>query len=383
METCPDNIKPKYFSQKSFWRFKNGSELHLHGVNSKNEEKMRGHRADLAIIDEAAQVERLHYLVHDIVMPQFLTTEGKLLVASTPSPRPGHYFKEMYEKAKRDDCLSEYTVYDNTSLNPKLVRKYCEESGGEDSPTWRREYLAKFESDISRIVIPEWDSSKFVEQYERPKKFELYNQYVGMDLGVADFTAAVFGYYDFENATLVIEEEFTSSGASQTTEYIYDSLSIIENRLQYKNIDIRIADNNNPQLLNDLAIMYDYHMSPVSKNTLISMINKLRTWVNAGRIKILPNCSMTIGSLENAWWDIKGLKDEKYKPQIGKDDTYGHFDHLMALVYLIRNVDEHNNPVPPVYNISDNTHFINHEQIEYEESYGEFSDFHDAIKFRP
>ena len=42
------------------------------------------------------------------------------------------------------------------------------------------------------------------DKYVRPSH---YDAYVGMDIGGSDLTAVVFGYYDYLNATLVIEDE--------------------------------------------------------------------------------------------------------------------------------------------------------------------------------
>ncbi len=37
---------------------------------------------------------------------------------------------------------------------------------------------------------------------------------------------------------------------------------------------------------------------------------------------------------------------------------FGHFDMLAALVYLVRNIDEHTNPVPEYYQIYEDKAFI-------------------------
>ena len=173
LEDCPDDTKPKLHVQDSYWSFGNGSELHIHGVNNGHEDNLRGHEAFLAIVDEAGSVDELKYLTNDILMPQLLTTGGKFIGASTPPPIPGHYFKALYDKAKLKGNLSEYNIYDNTSLSTALIRTYMDECGGEDSATWQREYLIQFEIDKDRMIIPEWKIEQMSIDFDPP----LYHKY--------------------------------------------------------------------------------------------------------------------------------------------------------------------------------------------------------------
>lgn len=375
LETCPTELRPNFKAIDSYWAFTNGSELHIHGVNNGHEDNLRGHAADLAIVDEAGQVDELKYVINDILRPQLLTTNGKMLVASTPPPIPGHHYRTVYNECKLKNALSEYTIYDNTSIDKRLIEKYKEEAGGENSATWKREYLCKFEVDLDRLVIPEWRDD-FIQEYPRPELFPFLQKYMSMDLGVInDFTAAIFGYYDFENAILIIEDEVTSHGSNQTTELLHGLLSSKETELEYSQMRKRIADNNNPQLLNDLAITYKYHTIPVSKKTLMGMVNALRVWIAQERLIVHPRCTMLIGNLQNAFWDVGNNKDKNSnRPQkFGRNETYRHFDHLSALIYLIRMIDQQTNPIPlnvvtdrktqhiprEIYNQSDNKSFDN------------------------
>ena len=175
LSDCPEHLKPTFNSQDSYWKFPNGSELHIRGVNNGQEDDLRGNESSLAIVDEAGQVDNLKYLVMDILLPQLLTTGGKLCIASTPPPIPGHYYRTMYDKCKMEGNLSEYNVHENTRLSQKLIDQYCKESGGEDSSTWKREYLIQFEVDESLVIVPEWKKD-FVEERERPDFFKWYKK---------------------------------------------------------------------------------------------------------------------------------------------------------------------------------------------------------------
>lgn len=358
LEDCPDDVRPAWKGQDAYWAFANGSELHIHGVNNHHEDNLRGHEAFLAIVDEAGAVDELKYLTNDVLMPQLLTTGGKFIAASTPPPIPGHYFHNLYLKAKQKGNLSEYTIYDNTSLPTDVINVFMEECGGEHSATWRREYLIEFEVDLDRMITPEFKPHEHVEDFERPLMWKYYEQYVGLDLGVVnDWTHGLFGFYHFEEACLYVENEITSKGADQTTDIIAAMCLDTERDLQYNNVKVRIADNNNPQLIQDMAINHEYYLTTVKKASLTAMVNKLRTWIKQGRIKIHPRCEKLIGCLTRGHWKATSRYGIT-KLEFGRDDELGHFDGIAALMYMIRHINEHSNPVPITAYAKDTTHYI-------------------------
>jgi hypothetical protein len=64
--------------------------------------------------------------------------------------------------------------------------------------------------------------------------------------------------------------------------------------------------------------------------------------VAEGRIIVHPRCKQLAGCLEFGVWDEKRRKFER-------TETLGHFDALAALIYLVRNLDVHTNPIPRDY----------------------------------
>jgi hypothetical protein len=78
---------------------------------------------------------------------------------------------------------------------------------------------------------------------------------------------------------------------------------------------------------------------PTNKDTLEAMINEVRILVQNKRIVISPKCVKLIGCLKYGVWNTK-------KSQFARSATYGHFDHLAALIYLVRNLAVHTNPIP-------------------------------------
>lgn len=342
LEDCPQNLRPKYKVQGSKWVFPNGSEIKLVGLD-KNPNGLRGNTIDLIVIDESGFVDQLDYLYKSIIIPA--TTHrpnAKIIMISTPPSTPAHEFTDFAQRAERDGNYSKFTVFDNPMLDDRAIQVLAAEYGGETSTTWRREFLCEFVTDADSQIIPEWRDS-FISEPKLDQFTQFYHRYVGMDLGVKDFTVALFGYYDFRRATLVIEDEVKLSGPTLTTLLIKNSISEIEQRLwgelkPYR----RVCDNNWPILIQDLASEHNMSFIAVTKDSLEAMINEVRLMVQKGQIEVSPKCLQLIGSLKYGVWD-------KSKKKFARSTAYGHFDALAALIYLVRYLDKRMNPVPATF----------------------------------
>ena len=328
-----DSIKWQGIENK--YIFPNGSEIRLCGLDNQNHQNIRGVTNHLVFVDEAGFIDDLEYVINSVLLPTTLTTNGCVIMISTPSDSIDHPFKEYCEELQLKQCFSKFTIYDNTSLSKDAINNAIKESGGESNTTFRREYLCEFITDSSRAVIPEWSNEYIVDKHDViDDNFQHYFKFTAMDLGVTnDFTAPIFAFYHFEHATLYIIDEDTMIGKSLVTNDIADKIKQKELD-NFKNMKIkrRIVDNNNPQLVNDLSIVHKLPFQAVTKTSLDAMINKTRTMVKNGRIKIHKECLMTIGALESAIWN-------KTKDKLAHSKTYGHYDHLMALVYLIQSCE--------------------------------------------
>jgi hypothetical protein len=101
----------------------------------------------------------------------------------------------------------------------------------------------------------------------------------------------------------------------------------------------RISDNNWPIMMQDFSALHNLTFIATNKDSLEAMINEVRLMVQQGQIIIDPKCKQLIGCLKYGVWD-------KNKKMFARSSTYGHFDHLAALVYLVRNLAKHTNPIP-------------------------------------
>ena len=84
------------------------------------------------------------------------------------------------------------------------------------------------------------------------------------------------------------------------------------------------------------------------------MVNEVRVWVNSGRVIIHPRCKFLIGNLEKGVWADNAMGGRRQ--DFGRTKTYGHFDGIAALMYLVRNIDTSSNPIPPDLGVDWNHH---------------------------
>jgi len=337
---CPDEFRPIWRSTDSKYIFPhNGAEIQLIGLD-KRPDGGRGNYCDLYIFEEAGQIENLEYLFSSVVWPMTLRRDGaKIVMISTPSPSPAHPFEEFCERARIDDAYVELDIYKNPLLTEKEISEAREACLTESD--WLREFMCQHVVDENLAIVPEW-KPEYAKDLKKPTYYDYLHRYVGMDLGTrVDLTAILFGYWDSIERFLYIEDEADITGPKMTTPDLADLIQTKEENL-WHGLDApyrRISDNDNPLLLQDLGALHDMHFMSTGKDELKAMVNDIRRLVKAGKLIIHPRCKKLLGALRGGIWD-------KHRRKFGRSKMYGHFDHVAALMYLVRNLNQHENPVP-------------------------------------
>lgn len=343
LQNCPESLKPKYKVQGSKWVFKNGSEIKLIGLD-KSPNSLRGNVIDMIVIDEAGFVENLSYIYSSIIVPATLHRPNcKIVFISTPPATPAHPFGDFIQMADLQGSYVKLDIYTNPRITEKDIDRMAAAMGGKDSTTFRRECLCELVLDDDLALVKDWKDD-YVQELVKDQYFQHYHKYVGMDLGRKDHTALIFGHYNFKRAALVIEDELTMYGPSWTTITLKDAILAKEKELWGEERPFRrVSDNNNPHLIQDLNSLHDVHFMETTKESLEAMINEIRIMASNGQIIVHPKCKMLIGCLKYGIWD-------KNRKQFARNKIYGHYDHLAALIYLVRNLAKHTNPIPTVLN---------------------------------
>jgi len=352
LSDCPRELLPGYRVNDQVYIFKNGSEIHIAGTDAERAENLRGQVFHLVICDEAGFMDKLDYVISSILRPLTITVNGKIILSSTPPISPAHPFKKIAEKAKLDGNYIKKTIYDNPLITEKVREQYKQEAGGEDSVAWRREFLAEFIIDENEAVIPEAtevklkDLIKDIVPYNPGQQLDVgqimkpafFDAYTVADLGYTDNTGILFGYYDFYNAYLVIEDEamFNKPNTQMISNVITQKeMTLWNGKKPYQ----RYCDGD-LITISDLNSTHKLAFSQTRRDELEASVNAARLSVADNKIRIHPRCVNLISQLQSATWDSSRKKFARSADQ-------GHFDLIAALIYMVRNIQRSRNPYPP------------------------------------
>lgn len=359
LEDCPADLRPSFNKVDLTWTWPNGAVIHLAGCDDENAaDNLRGDEMDLGIVDEGGFIGILRYVMDSVLMPQTLTTGGRILVISSP-PKSGqeHFFYKLYEECDRagDACCYPTSIAEPW-LAPGELDALIAEAGGPTSVAARREYGAEFIVDLDAAVVPEFTTNRehLIGIVPRPTYF---CPIVSADLGFRDMSVALFGYSHFELGKVVIEDEVVC---------VRESAIAFGRKIAAKEYDIawrdrramsgdgepmRVADA--PlQLLADIVEATGVAFGPAKKDDAEAALNYLRRYCLEKRLVIHPRCKTLLAHLSGAVWN-------KGRTSYERTEADGHFDGVDALKYLLRHVDQHTNPSPGLPDgVTHGTHWI-------------------------
>lgn len=355
---APPTLRPVFKTQDNIYVFPNGSEIQLAGTDNGNHDKLRGGNAHLCLVDEAAFCSDLKYIINSILIPSTTLTKGKIVLSSTPPRTPNHEFVKYMEMGDQQGLGIKKTIWDavedsKDEPSPRITKEIVEDiiknmPNGAKSDEFRTEYMCEVIRDGDLTVVPEFTeetAKDIIVEWPRPP---FYDAYVSMDIGFKDLTVVLFGYYDFENAVSVVEDEIVIQGPKMTTEFLAQEISSKENRLwtspitgEFNKPYLRVSDNN-LIVINDLHRLHGLLFLPTKKDNKDAQINDLRMLVSSAQLKINPRCKTLIQHLKSASWNNK-------RTEFSRSADNGHYDAVDALLYFIRNVDRNKNPYPKGY----------------------------------
>lgn len=357
LEDCPPELRPRWYTQGHRYVWPWGDEMVLDGMDDDRGNHLRGPRSPLILLDECGFSRHLAYVVNHVLFSQTNRaypqdgSHGRIIMASTPPESPAHDWYDFRAKAQRDKLYALKTVHDIDGITDDEIDTYAREVGGKESTAFRREFLCERVVESSRAVVPEFSATEHTfTSYTRP----LYcMRYVSMDLGLKDYTHAVFAYYDFAQARLVIEDEWCAN--YKTTDEIAAAIhkktlelwpDVIGTKEQARHVRF-IADNDAQQLMDLNARGLPFFGA--QKQDSEALLNQMRLMMASGRIMVSTECAELTAQLEGGIWNTR-RSDYERLPGLG------HLDGIDALKYLVRHVDYNFNPLPAYLGMSIQTH---------------------------
>jgi hypothetical protein len=344
LQTCPEDLRPTFHIHDNKWKFTNGSEILLHGVDKDGGESLRGFATDFLIVDEAGFVDRLKHVLQDVMSAPLIERNGRTLLVTTPPEIADHDFLLYLGRAERTKSLSKRILTDCPRFTQKQIEAFIEEAGGIDTDTCQREYFCQIIRSFDKAVVPEFTDKQmpFIVVPSFPALTYQPMRYVALDVGFVDNSGAVFGYYDFHRAKVCIQREYISKGC--TTDEIAEGIRTTEQELKwhmmpsdrlrrYSDVDLR--------LIADLQKLYGIKFRKTEKDNKEATINLLRTLVRDKQIEIHESCVNLIQQLKYGTWKTSSSGKRVFSRSL----ELGHLDLVDALVYLVRNIDRRNNPI--------------------------------------
>jgi len=342
--------------------FANGSRIRLAGTDNKNYANLRGGIAHHVLLDEAGFMSDLDTGVLPSVTPMLKTTGGKIIFASTPPENLDHPYLEILREHDESGHISTYTIWDDKSLTEKQLNKIISDCKGRDSTLFKREYECRRIAESSQQVLPELSlevSQRILYKDNRYKEDDLlqyWQKYIVADWGGKDFTAIIFAHYNYHTKKVVVEDQLNLTGSLISSGRIAAEIKAKTTELwpdpNYRRQVQYYCDSNNVLIQNDMINTYHLPFVSTSKDRLAEqMVQKVRDWIYDDRIDFAQAAEFTMKSCMSGWWS-------KGKDKFAHSKIYGHYDHLAALIYLIRNVNTNADPLPRTLGLNPHTHYI-------------------------
>lgn len=351
-ETCPKDLLPVL--KDSALIFPNGSRIRIAGTDNHNYENLRGGAAHNIFLDEGGFMSNLEDGVLPTVEPMTKTTGGKVIYSSTPPENLDHDYYEVLRYHEEAELISTFTIWDDRTLTEKQLEKIIQQCKGKDTVKFQREFECKRIADTSKQVVPNFTASRVQinEHFLKDPFYKYWHKYVVADWGGRDKTAVIFAHYNFKTRKVVIEDHIDLDGEKIVPAIIASKIKEkLTNWTESENI-YYICDSNNPLVQQEMNLTYRIPFIPTSKGRLDGMVDKLKDWEYSDRIEFGLDAEFVAKSLASAHWN-------KSRDEFARSKIFGHYDHTAALVYLIRNIDEMNDPVPRLYGLDPNVHHIN------------------------
>ena len=348
--TCPEQLRPRFHvsqqGESMGFYFQNGSTIKLVGID-RNPDGLRGRYSDGVVITEAAFVDYLWDAVVSVIYPQFQGRDAATIILQSTAPKlPGTAYDDKFiPDAKLRHAYVFRTIDDNPMVDAEQRQEWIDGAGGRDSSTCRREYYGERVRDHTLAVVPEYDEAVHVKPVKPP---EYADCYVGLDPGMRDLCAILWGYWDFERAKLCIQRDWAERNTATakiaevmaaTERNLWTGLTRWDGTALVGNPYMRVSDVD-ARLLGDLQVQHSIAVQPTSKDDKEAALHALRDAFLNRKIEIDPCCTVLRGHLGSAQWNAS-------RTDYQRSETFGHFDAVDALIYLWRNVVRTRNPKPP------------------------------------
>jgi hypothetical protein len=383
--TAPPHLRPRFNSTNSHIELPRGGWVHLFGCDDQRQADTGvGSDAELAVFDEAGAnsvASLLGYIIKSIFRPSLLMTGGRILLGSSPARIPEHEFTVMTEQAEARGAYAHRTIYDNPRLSDAqredFIRTDAEDEGlpveeYKATDTFRREYMAERVVDKMLVVLPEWAAKRDLLRVAVARP-EFFDGMTVLDPGGADPHGVLLGYWHFQLAKWVIEDELLLVNG-ENSEDLSEAIKAKEKEhwgttlwdgtlhaFERSNATLweavpewmrdkwdqeaprqprsRWMDGANQILCRNLYELHKMAFIPTAKDNKQAQVNNLRVMLKREEVLLHPRCIHTDRHFRTTTW--ANYRRETYARRANE-----HGDLVDCAVYGARNLDRQRNPTP-------------------------------------
>lgn len=315
-----------------FWT-RQGGAIWLAGCKDKSEaaEKFRGLKYPRVIIDEGGThpTGLLEYLVNDVLDAALSDYSGDLWLTGTPGVLPRGYF--WARSTGQDENMPgwrthRWSVVDNPfhdlSRPGALEAKRIELGYDPDHPTWRREYLGEWATDLSKLIYL-YNESKNGWDGTLPSGRQ--HRVLSVDLGYVGDTSFTIGTSIQGLSEVYIEESYGITGlfASDIAAETYRI------KQRYPQIQEMVIDYGGlgTTIMQELMQIYSLPFAKAKKTDKAGSIRQVQDRLRMGKLRInRRKCSQLLTE-----WDLLPWNDEH------DDHEEGYADHCSdGVLYNVR-----------------------------------------------
>ena len=304
MYNFPKEIRPIINKSTLSATFPNNSTITFLGTD--DPDKLRGDTLHGAVIDEFA--DHPENLLDEIIIPQFLTTNGVMIITGTPKSQHNHFYKRFLKaqqlseeaiKKKKQPLWSahHYTSYDSPLVKEEDIDDIIE---GIPEDIARREWLAEFVN-LEGLIFPEFNRAKHVISTEKLKTFEIENSIGGIDWGFADPCAILKIAYTKCGKYIVY---FDKQRNNMTNDEACLEIKKAEDGDAYKKVDRWYPDSARPEAIK-LMRKYQLRTGKIIKGarSIRDGISRLQHLFKHDGLLIHQSCIYLIDELEKYCWE--------------------------------------------------------------------------------
>lgn len=340
----PSDVRPRWVASDHAYWHPNGAMLVIEGADDDQGAHLRGPFADRVYLDEHGFWRFAEHVFKAVLYPMIERRDGRALSVSTSPESPMHEFATVIiPEAQSEGAYVKVTIDEDYTLTKekrdKIAAQYSktrDPDDGRKSTIYRREFGCELVTESERAVVPEFKHDVHVVEWPRPEFFDCY---VFMDQGFVDLTHALFIIYDWQNATLVVEDEIC---VHHVTVSELAPLILAKERELWKDHKIRKRVSDSPpislaefarqHLLQPTIVPREIRFSAAENREPEALINRTRSLFASDRIKINPKCIELIKQLAG------GLYNER-RTDFERIPGLGHLDGILALAYAVDGLD--------------------------------------------